>query len=117
MSIKIKIGDLSYRNHLSHKEIIVLENRNQEKKDCYHYVISKPQGLWYGFKDSWLNWQSSDEEYAEIREKDYLYIINIDEQNFVDIQSATKDTSKILRLNNKEDYKIFYERYKIKINS
>lgn len=125
MALHIKVADLPLRNHLSYSPIPHLYNRKQERDETSQstFVPGKPQGIWYGYHDSWLNWQSyEDEDPVEIASCVYLYNLELKDDVLCHIDDkGSQDTrNKVLTLRKSkisDDYKKFYSRYKTTLNA
>ena len=104
--LTITKSDLPHRNHESYKEIIQLRNRSQGKEN----FSTKPQGLWYGFGDSWLGWQqNADADFVEVPDKAIIYDLKI---NAFATFAEPANTKKVLVLSTETESDQFYSKYK-----
>ena len=117
MALNINVADLPLRNHLSCSIIPHLYNRKQGRENNSIFIPTKPQGIWYGYYDSWLNWQSYNDP-VEIDQNMYLYTLELKDNVLCSINDKnTKNKVLSLRESKKSnDYKIFYMRYATTLN-
>lgn len=98
--ISIKYSQLPERNHSSYDPVGELTNTTTQE-------FFKPQGLWYGIKDSWVTWQCASydnpdgDPNAIVDLHKNLYKVEITAHTTLD----TPDPNKILLISTPADYR------------
>lgn len=114
--MQINVIDIPHRNHISYEQIITLRSRNQEREEGMHYIPLKPQGIWYGFDTSWIDWGRS-HDYDDRRrffEGERLHAINLSDNNTCNLHRS--DPTKVLVLSSLEECRAFHRRYHTTFN-
>ena len=103
---ELKIDDFPYRNHISYKPFYDIKYR--EKNINYYEQFSinaKPNGLWYGIKDSWFNNRMGDQDkqVCILKKPNHnIYELTINDDDFLEYQ-YNDDINKIQNNNDKFD--------------
>tara|TARA_B110000971_G_C19674803_1_gene348311 strand:+ start:9 stop:587 length:579 start_codon:yes stop_codon:yes gene_type:complete len=113
----IKQSDFPYRNIISKKNIVKINNIKPHKK---YNKYRKPHGLWYGFRHYWgenllLKMYFMDIDYNikkpnKIYKVKSLYKLTLKKNSLTDINNPNKN--KILSLKTKKDMIKFTKKYK-----
>jgi len=126
----IKQKDIQHRNHLSKNKFNELNNAFFLTSIMFIFSIKnsidKPVGFWYSLNWYWIenlnigmrytdiNYEKNDDSVYNIYDK-YLYKVEIKENSYTNIEYNGLD--KILVLDEYKDFKIFYNKYKLDIQS
>lgn len=125
--------DIPEYNHIAEHKIEKLENASFLNSINYiftvknKYPLLKPLGLWYGLKWYWIenlnigmeynkiDYNRNDNKVYEIKSEEYLYKIELVDNVYINLNNMDRNSrafDKILKLEEYEDFKKFYEIYK-----